>query len=99
MDNAKETVYSLDRTLLQFAQISALNKPTKDNLRGLREWLQASDGGSHFQMGSEAFTWKKDYDLLSLGERDIDNDILSQWMYSKVVDLGTRLKNCLHKVS
>lgn len=101
MDNAKEKkIYPLDRTLLQLAQISELKKPTKDNLRALREWLQTSGGGSHFQKGSEIRTWMEyhDDDLVSLGEKDIDIDMLSQWLYSMVVKLGPLLRNCLSKV-
>lgn len=39
-----------------------------------------------------------DDDLVSLGEKDIDNDMLSQWLYSMVVKLGPLLRNCLSKV-
>ncbi|KAK9548134.1 hypothetical protein V6Z79_008954 [Aspergillus fumigatus] len=99
MNKLRKKLREYNRTLLQLAQISELKKPTKDNLRALREWLQTSGGGSHFQKGSEIRTWMEyhDDDLVSLGEKDIDNDMLSQWLYSMVVKLGPLLRNCLSK--
>lgn len=85
-----------DETLLQYKQMTALENPTKHDLRRLRDWLVRSEGGDNFLQGIEREILHADdrldpdqeraSDLVTLSREAVEHDFFSRWLSDEVLD-------------
>ena len=85
-----------DETLLQYKQMTALENPTKHDLRRLRDWLVRSEGGDNFLQGIEREILHADdrldpdqeraSDLVTMSREAVEHDFFSRWLSDEVLD-------------
>lgn len=74
-----------DDALLQYLSLRKVAKPTSNDVKVLRDWLEQDTGGALFLKGIENTTWKANEDFLSLDPEQAGRDSLTRLINQKLV--------------
>ncbi|KAL8685038.1 MAG: hypothetical protein Q9224_006004, partial [Gallowayella concinna] len=81
----QEKVQAYNGAVLQYLAIRKVAKPTSNDVKFLREWLERPEGGDFFLRSHEDSTWKSNDDFLALISEQAGRDSLTWLINEKVV--------------
>ncbi|KAI4263110.1 MAG: hypothetical protein L6R42_001733 [Xanthoria sp. 1 TBL-2021] len=81
----QEKMHAYNDALLQYLSLRKVAKPTSNDVKVLRDWLEQDTGGALFLKGIENTTWKANEDFLSLDPEQAGRDSLTRLINQKLV--------------